>query len=529
VSGWSAGEGEILAGGLFLALGTGTVPDLPSFSLSSAGRTVVVDKLVLVLLSPFYKSLLESPLCSSLLLPGLSVEELAGDFFGVLLQLAGGKEKCLESTDKEICFQPSEAKIIDKDNGFQEEGKSQGSLDTCDDFISTEEDVLFRNEEHANLQTKSNQEDEVDTGGIQLFSPDGLLFSSEEESNEHKNQLEEDSVDDKIEREYVNFTYPSPKTKYSSKSKTKNIKKCKTSIDISKKPKHSTTKFKTPRGRTTCKNCFQEFNNRDVPMICGCGLELGSKMLKPEEEAENNHALNSYEDISSLFQPVIETKIKSETNDYSLSKEDVEKEDVKLFLFQEEGRLIEPIEPHTPKARKKNTHKKIKSKGQKNVRGSTKCSQCERIYNNKSVPQKCDCGFNLGGKYVPFSTKQIRNCIYCDFTTKYMFTLQMHINNKHLGIKYDCDSCDFQTGIKQALTTHTRALHERRLIKCKDCDFSSRYKDAIYKHAQKVHDGTRYRCDVCPHISLDKDQLRKHRKRHANKEKGFLDMKQNNQ
>ena len=39
-SGWSAGEGGILAGGLFLALGTGTVPDLPSFSLSSAGRTV---------------------------------------------------------------------------------------------------------------------------------------------------------------------------------------------------------------------------------------------------------------------------------------------------------------------------------------------------------------------------------------------------------------------------------------------------------------------------------------------------------
>ena len=105
----------------------------------------------------------------------------------------------------------------------------------------------------------------------------------------------------------------------------------------------------------------------------------------------------------------------------------------------------------------------------------------------------------------------------------------MHINNKHLGIKYDCDSCDFQTGIRQALTTHTKALHERRLIKCKDCDFSSRYKDAIYKHAQKVHDGTRYRCDVCPHISLDKDQLRKHRKRHANKEKGFWDMKQNNQ
>ena len=484
---------------------------------------------MLVLLSPFYKSLLENPLCSSLLLPGLSVEDLARDFFGVLLQLAGGQEKCFNSTDKKSCFQPSEVKIIEKENGLQEGDKSQGTVDTSDAFKPTEEDVVCINKERVKIKTRADQEYEVDKGGIQLFSSDGLLFSSEEESNEHKNQLEEVSLDEKVQRKYADLKNPTPRPNYCSTNKNKNSKKGKTSIDISKKPKQSTTKFKTPRGRTTCKNCFQEFNNRDVPMICGCGLELGSKILKPEIQAENNHALNSYEDISSLFQPVIENKIKSETKDYSLSEEDVEKEDVKFFLFQEEGRLIEPIEPHTPKARKKNTHKKIKSKGHTNVRGSTKCSQCERTYNNKSVPQNCDCGFNLGGKYVPFSTKPIRNCIHCEFTTKYMFTLQMHINNKHLGIKYDCDSCDFQTGIRQALTTHTRALHERRLIKCKVCDFSSRYKDAIYKHAQKVHEGLRYVCDVCPHISLDKDQERKHRKRHAYKEKGFWDMKRNNQ
>ena len=492
--------------------GTGTVPDLPLFPLSRAGRTVVVDKLVLVILSPFYKSLLENPLCSSLLLPGLSVEELARDFFGVLLQLAREKEKAFNSTDKESCFQPSEGKLIEKANGVQGRDIGQGRLNTGDALKSTEEDLVCQKEEQAKIETWAYQENEVDKGGIQLFSSDGLLFTSEEKSNEHKNKLEEVSLDDKIVHTNSEFTLPSPKAKLCSKSKTKNMMKNKSPKEITKTLKHGIKQFKTPRGRTTCKNCFQEFNNRDVPMICGCGLELGSKVVKPEIKAENDHVLNSYEDISSLFQPVTETKIKLDTKDNSLSEEDVKKEDLELIPFQEEDGPIDPIEPHRPKGRKKNSHKKIKYIAEKSVRGLTKCSQCERTYNNRYVPQKCVCGFNLGGKYVPFSTKPSRNCIHCEFTTKHMFTLQMHINNKHLGIKYDCDSCDFQTGIRQVLTTHTRALHERRHIKCKECDFSSRYKDAIYKHVKKVHEGIRYTCEICQHISLDKDQLRKHRK-----------------
>ena len=103
---------------LLLTSGTGTIPD--STPLSRAGRTVVVDRLVLVLLSPFYRSLLENPLCSSLLLPGLSVEELARDFFGVLLQLAGGKDNGFSLTHKENHVQLSESKVVEKENGLQE-------------------------------------------------------------------------------------------------------------------------------------------------------------------------------------------------------------------------------------------------------------------------------------------------------------------------------------------------------------------------------------------------------------------------
>ena len=50
-------------------------------------------------------------------------------------------------------------------------------------------------------------------------------------------------------------------------SAKKKTKKGKESKEMTKTPNQWTYNFKKPRGRAICKNCFQESNNKDVPIF----------------------------------------------------------------------------------------------------------------------------------------------------------------------------------------------------------------------------------------------------------------------
>ena len=86
--------------------------------------------------------------------------------------------------------------------------------------------------------------------------------------------------------------------------------------------------------------------------------------------------------------------------------------------------------------------------------------------------------------YEPILT--LKKCDMCDFTTKRMQHLKIHIDSIHNGIKHKCDIC---------------------LL-----DYSSKANLLIHKNTQ--HLGVRYSCDKCDQIFKQNCQLKSHKMIH---------------
>ena len=144
-------------------------------------------------------------------------------------------------------------------------------------------------------------------------------------------------------------------------------------------------------------------------------------------------------------------------------------------------------------------------------------------------------------------------CGYCETRCETKQGLNKHVDNKHLGIKYQCSQCEFHGyEIRKHMLIHSEGRHvcdvcghksrERKELKyhfltqhtgkskpkrrertnkatkvlkqecvCNHCDFKCRDKGYLKQHILTVHEGKRYSCDKCNHIAKYPGNLQKHR------------------
>jgi len=87
------------AGGLKVAAEAGLRVVCAGGAGSGANQTVEVDRLLLVLLHPFYRDILENKDSSTVIIPDVSLDQLAADFFGVFMGFCGDGEKDIKEID----------------------------------------------------------------------------------------------------------------------------------------------------------------------------------------------------------------------------------------------------------------------------------------------------------------------------------------------------------------------------------------------------------------------------------------------
>ena len=144
-------------------------------------------------------------------------------------------------------------------------------------------------------------------------------------------------------------------------------------------------------------------------------------------------------------------------------------------------------------------------------------------------------------------------CGYCETRCETKQGLKKHVDNKHLGIKFQCSQCEFHGyEIRKHMLIHSEGRHvcdvcghksrERKELKyhfltqhtgkgkpkrrertnkttkalkqesvCNQCDFKCRDKGYLKQHILTVHEGKRYSCDKCNHIAKYPGNLQKHR------------------
>ena len=91
-------------------------------------------------------------------------------------------------------------------------------------------------------------------------------------------------------------------------------------------------------------------------------------------------------------------------------------------------------------------------------------------------------------------------CDQCHFTTTRADALKRHVENKHLGIKHQCNQCSYSTGDKSDLTKHKRFTHAEK-VTCDIC-FKELTAWSIEKHRKKhklsmKHENWKFYPHVC--------------------------------
>jgi hypothetical protein len=75
--------------------------------------------------------------------------------------------------------------------------------------------------------------------------------------------------------------------------------------------------------------------------------------------------------------------------------------------------------------------------------------------------------------------------------------LKTHIDNIHLGVKFDCLECDFKATQKGNLIQHVNSVHRGiRKFKCGQCESSFTTSSHLATHVQSVHNKIRFVCTV---------------------------------
>jgi hypothetical protein len=100
------------------------------------------------------------------------------------------------------------------------------------------------------------------------------------------------------------------------------------------------------------------------------------------------------------------------------------------------------------------------------------------------------------GKVKTEPKKQIVECDLCGYRPSYpsMAAVKIHKDSVHFGIKHGCPKCGKQCTTKANLSKHFAEVHEGRRIKCDQCHFTVKGNNQLKIHIETKHLGLRYYC-----------------------------------
>ena len=99
--------------------------------------------------------------------------------------------------------------------------------------------------------------------------------------------------------------------------------------------------------------------------------------------------------------------------------------------------------------------------------------------------------------------------------------LRLHTEEKHLGIKHDCNICDYHTTSKQCLRMHTAAKHLGTGHGCYICGYQA-YTTYMLKRHIMSHGGEKAnKCNQCDSSFIRKYGLLRHMKKHKEEKKKY--------
>eukprot|EP00088_Acartia_fossae_P019798 TRINITY_DN2156_c2_g1_i10.p1 TRINITY_DN2156_c2_g1~~TRINITY_DN2156_c2_g1_i10.p1 ORF type:complete len:497 (-),score=68.83 TRINITY_DN2156_c2_g1_i10:156-1595(-) len=79
----------------------------------------------------------------------------------------------------------------------------------------------------------------------------------------------------------------------------------------------------------------------------------------------------------------------------------------------------------------------------------------------------------------------------CEYTASTQFSIKLHFEKVHLGIKWPCNLCEYIGPYKGDLTRHMKKVHnvfpEGCMIRCDLCDFTVNKSSTLIAHKKKVH------------------------------------------
>ena len=358
------------------------------------GKAVVVDRLLLVLLHPYYRELLQHKETSSIILPQISAADLSADFFGVLLNF-------------------------------------------CRDYVDSP----------GSLKQEQSYKCEVTESSLDSFRHESNLITCIDFEENEKKQFEERKTNNTNPTEYI---------------------------------------------------CIDDDDNREEIKDYQDPPVVDSPDFHPSAENINEHSQNiqcdqcgkSFQNFSSLKQ---HANIHLEDKPFKCN--------ICEKGFAQAGNLKTHVTRYHDKKRAK-----IR-------RGQSTCPNCNKKYNNRSVPYRCECDYILGGKYVHVDERKMLKCPECEYRVgrkNAKSALKKHHDALHANITYSCEFCDYKAGYRQVLKKHVDSIHKGAMYHCKECDYKNKFESGLFQHVQAVHRGVRYMCQFCGHQAIQSSALRKH-------------------
>eukprot|EP00092_Neocalanus_flemingeri_P024492 GFUD01026560.1.p1 GENE.GFUD01026560.1~~GFUD01026560.1.p1 ORF type:complete len:375 (-),score=101.94 GFUD01026560.1:24-1148(-) len=185
-----------------------------------ADQAVVVDRLLLVLLHPFYRDILENKDSSTIIIPDISLDQLAADLFGEMMGFCG-QETC-DKVKEELNTKTEQIEIdcdVDDGTGYDDDGNDAGYNDGDEECLA----------------------------------------------KEIKESLSSESL-------CISFDYNPEQVDNSLVNQNKILKN--TFIEVRG----------DKRGQRTCPKCYKKYNNRSIPYRCECDHILGGKFVSTNKK-----------------------------------------------------------------------------------------------------------------------------------------------------------------------------------------------------------------------------------------------------
>lgn len=364
-------------------------------------RVVVISKFLLVLLHPFYQNILHDDDVTALVLPEVTVRQLAHDFFGVLTSF------CAEFSDdvaaETIKSEPIYSVFVDADEA-----------DVSSSFTSFERSVQeFENREKQQFEQRLNRTMPTVKDSTERFEEVAVSqpVRQDDQCNSRTRfypphvKTEKCDVISKLDifSDGEQVTCPVCNAEFDSQSTPRNCA-CGYLLNPIYNPLCEVVPLPAPkRGQSICPKCRRKYNNRAKPKICECGHFIGGSF------DPNTHEKKVLKCPECDYQ-VVGTKSKNNLKTH-----------------------IDAI------------HRNV----------TYSCTFCNYKSGYKQALQKHIQSQHKGAVY---------QCKECDFTNKYESGLSQHVKVVHRGFRYICQYCGHQAKGSSELRKHEIARHKEEIL-----------------------------------------------------------------